>query len=115
MDKKEKIEVAKRFLNFCERYMNLFVKNYELFQFAEITEVNFIVAFFKTEMATYKFIYGLDHYCLVLEKRNFIVTTELINGRELFKFYNFKRRTIISNYISNTKMRDKIQLKYFEG
>lgn len=114
MEEKEKKEVAKRFLNFCERYMNLFVKNYELIQLAEISDVNFIVAFFKTEKATYKFIYGFYYYFLVLEKRNFIVTNELINGRELFRFYNFKRRTIHSNYISNTKMWDKIQLKYFE-
>lgn len=103
MEERTKKEIAERFIKFCERFMNLYVKNYELIQFTEICDLNLIAAYYKTEMAIYTFVYDFDWYFLDLEKSNMIVTNELINGHKLFKLYNFKKRKFQSYYIAGLK------------
>lgn len=103
MKKRTKKRIAKRFIKFCERFMNLYVKNYELSLTAEIKFYDSFIAYYKTETTIYKFSYSWKWKRLHLVKIDLIEKYKLINGH---KFYEYKTEwinRIYSNYIAGLK------------
>lgn len=96
-------EIAKRFINFCDRLMKIYVKNYELFLIAEKKENNYLIAYYKTETTIYQFSYDWEWEIFYSEKVYLTEKKELINGHKIYDYMRERGKNFFSNYISGLK------------
>lgn len=103
MNERTKKEIATRFLKFCERFMNIYVKNYELFLIAEKEDCDSIICYYKTEKTIYKFTYERYWGIIYSDIVNLIEKKELINGHKFYEYKRDKAKDLVSNYITGLK------------
>lgn len=103
MEEKTKKEIAKRFIDFCERFMKLYKKNYE-YSICNYEDIACILRMaFITNNNIYKFWYDDDDkiICLAIYKPK--SKFEEIKDHKIFDYYYEKKFEKHSNYIAGQK------------
>lgn len=103
MEERTKKEIAERFIKFCDRFMNLYIKNYEHFLTAEIKDSDSIIRCYKTETTIYKFTYERYWGIIYSDKVYLIEKNELINGHKFYEYKRGKGKSLVSDYTAGKK------------